>query len=371
MKFFLTWIFFLLVLLSCTNSFAKLSDQEINTLKLQLFLDKNNFGPGYLDAKAGTFTMLAIKSYNLKHQRAETDFRYVQEAQSQIQDALITTVIPASADKFIDPKLSKDKKKQAKRKFMPYRSYAEYVAERFHTSVSFLSKINSYKVMKSLGPRSVITVPNVEPFLIENLSRGRMHKENVEIKNRYVIIDTSTNQLKIYEREFLVPAKQVMDAKNDTKDVESWDEVSAELNETTSVEQIKMVPANYSDEETFQRLKPADLVAAFPITPGKEQFIHRGYWKIKNSVELPIWRYDKSLLEKGVKGNEYLIIPGGPNNPVGIIWNGLTRSGIGIHGTNSPETIGRTKSAGCIRLSNWDASNFPKFVRPGAKVWLK
>ncbi|MBT44705.1 MAG: hypothetical protein CL922_04630 [Deltaproteobacteria bacterium] len=54
-----------------------------------------------------------------------------------------------------------------------------------------------------------------------------------------------------------------------------------------------------------------------------------------------------------------------------MLWSGLTKSGIGIHGTASPRTIGRSLSAGCIRLANWDAARFPTLVRPGAKVVIR
>jgi lipoprotein-anchoring transpeptidase ErfK/SrfK len=50
-----------------------------------------------------------------------------------------------------------------------------------------------------------------------------------------------------------------------------------------------------------------------------------------------------------------LILPPGPNNPVGVAWIGLDRSGYGLHGTPDPEKIGRTESHGCFRLANWDA----------------
>jgi lipoprotein-anchoring transpeptidase ErfK/SrfK len=50
-----------------------------------------------------------------------------------------------------------------------------------------------------------------------------------------------------------------------------------------------------------------------------------------------------------------LIIPPGPNNPVGVAWIGLDRPGYGMHGTPSPEQVGRTESHGCFRLANWDA----------------
>jgi lipoprotein-anchoring transpeptidase ErfK/SrfK len=50
-----------------------------------------------------------------------------------------------------------------------------------------------------------------------------------------------------------------------------------------------------------------------------------------------------------------LILPPGPNNPVGVVWIGLDRPGYGIHGTPAPEQVGRTESHGCFRLANWNA----------------
>ncbi len=50
-----------------------------------------------------------------------------------------------------------------------------------------------------------------------------------------------------------------------------------------------------------------------------------------------------------------LILPPGPNNPVGAAWIGLDRPGYGMHGTPGPEQVGRTESHGCFRLANWNA----------------
>lgn len=43
-------------------------------------------------------------------------------------------------------------------------------------------------------------------------------------------------------------------------------------------------------------------------------------------------------------------VPPGPKNPLGNRWIGLNRRGYGMHGTNEPNSIGRTVSHGCIRL---------------------
>src|SRR5690606_24887471 len=101
------------------------------------------------------------------------------------------------------------------------------------------------------------------------------------------------------------------------------------------------------------------LIAAFPITPGSTTNpAPPGNWKVVRAVPWPWYRYDKGVLERGERTDEFFNLPPGPNSPVGILWAGLNRQSIGIHGTSSPETIGRAGSAGCIRLANWDAATF-------------
>lgn len=63
-----------------------------------------------------------------------------------------------------------------------------------------------------------------------------------------------------------------------------------------------------------------------------------------------------------------LILPPGPNNPVGVAWIGLNRPGYGMHGTPLPEQVGRTESHGCFRLANWDAEYLLKLVWMGMPV---
>ena len=63
-----------------------------------------------------------------------------------------------------------------------------------------------------------------------------------------------------------------------------------------------------------------------------------------------------------------LVLPPGPNNPVGVAWIGLDKPGYGMHGTPSPEQIGRTESHGCFRLANWDAEYLVKLVWIGMPV---
>jgi lipoprotein-anchoring transpeptidase ErfK/SrfK len=72
----------------------------------------------------------------------------------------------------------------------------------------------------------------------------------------------------------------------------------------------------------------------------------------------PDYTFDPAIFPESEEGRELgrrVRVPPGPNNPVGVAWIGLDRPGYGIHGTPSPEKVGRTESHGCFRLANWDA----------------
>lgn len=66
-----------------------------------------------------------------------------------------------------------------------------------------------------------------------------------------------------------------------------------------------------------------------------------------------------------------LILPPGPNNPVGAVWIGLDKPGYGIHGTPKPEDVGRTESHGCFRLTNWNVEYLLTLVTIGLPVWVE
>src|SRR5581483_8526905 len=111
------------------------------------------------------------------------------------------------------------------------------------------------------------------------------------------------------------------------------------------------------------------LIASYPITPGSTRLpAPIGVWQIVGLVALPEFRWDEAMLEHGVRFSNFFQILSGHRNPVGVLWCALDKRGIGIHGTNSPETIGRTGSNGCIRLANWVANRFSKMVTPGIPV---
>jgi L,D-transpeptidase ErfK/SrfK len=61
-------------------------------------------------------------------------------------------------------------------------------------------------------------------------------------------------------------------------------------------------------------------------------------------------------------------VPPGPQNPLGDRWMGLSINGYGIHSTNSPRSIGKIVSHGCIRMYPEDAEKLFNSVKIGTPV---
>ncbi len=88
----------------------------------------------------------------------------------------------------------------------------------------------------------------------------------------------------------------------------------------------------------------------------------------------PNYTFDPALFPESPEAEELktkLVLPSGPNNPVGLAWIGLDKPGYGIHGTPNPEQVGRTESHGCFRLANWNAEYLLKLVEIGVPVHVQ
>ena len=82
----------------------------------------------------------------------------------------------------------------------------------------------------------------------------------------------------------------------------------------------------------------------------------------------PDYTYNPNINFKQGNNTGVLTIPPGPNGPVGSVWIALDKPTYGIHGTPEPSKIGKTESHGCVRLTNWDARELAKLVKPGVNV---
>lgn len=59
-----------------------------------------------------------------------------------------------------------------------------------------------------------------------------------------------------------------------------------------------------------------------------------------------------------------------PGGPYGSMWLSLSKAGYGIHGTNTPSSIGQSVSKGCIRMYNKDVLELAGYVPNGTKVTI-
>ncbi len=111
------------------------------------------------------------------------------------------------------------------------------------------------------------------------------------------------------------------------------------------------------------------VLAHFPVSIAKRvEKRPLGELSVIVAISKPNYTFDPEVFPESEEARELgrkLILPPGPNNPVGMAWIGLDRPGYGIHGTPKPEQVGRTESHGCFRLANWDAQTLLKLAWVG------
>jgi lipoprotein-anchoring transpeptidase ErfK/SrfK len=112
------------------------------------------------------------------------------------------------------------------------------------------------------------------------------------------------------------------------------------------------------------------LLAFYPATIGSsDNPSPAGAMKINGVGRNPTYTYDPAKLDyANHEIKRKLVVPAGPNNPVGSIWIDLSKPTYGIHGTPNPDVVGKSQSHGCVRLTNWDVIALAAGVKPGVKV---
>ena len=115
--------------------------------------------------------------------------------------------------------------------------------------------------------------------------------------------------------------------------------------------------------------KDDKLIAAYPVTAGSEEKpAPNGRLKVAGVSKNPTYKYNPEYAFKGVRTDKPFTIKPGANNPVGLVWIGLSEKGYGIHGTPDPSKVSKTESHGCIRMTNWDALELSSLVAKGTVV---
>ena len=291
----------------------------------QVLMSANGFSPGVIDGKKGESFRLALRSFQESRGLDVTG-----ELDQPTRRALLEANRPSTIMVKLGPDdvrgqyvlpFPKDPEVQAKLDFLGYRNMLEKLAERYHTTPATIVALNGPD--KKIGLGQSLRLPNVTPAATDYAhAKGNgafvmrvLNVDSNQPKGDYVVVDKSDGVLKVY-----------------SGDPESED---------------------------------GKLVAAFPVTMGSKEYpLPIGTWKATTYAFLPPFKYQPAILNNPKTDKELTLKPG-PNGPVGVAWLDLTKEHYGIHGTNEPQTIGRSESSGCIRMTNWDVLRLSQMMKPG------
>jgi lipoprotein-anchoring transpeptidase ErfK/SrfK len=216
--------------------------------------------------------------------------------------------------------IPKEPEQQAKMERLAYRNLLEKVAEKFHTSPATIIALNDPQ--QPLRAGTVLRLPNVLPA-----SRS------------YEGVKPDVAQL------------------------------LSDLNISGQQPKAERVVVDKSDKLVRVYGKDERLIAQFPATLGSDKDpLPLGNWKVNTVAYNPPFKYQPQLFWDVEDSEKEQMLPPGPNGPVGVVWIDLNREHIGIHGTNSPETIKRAESHGCVRLTNWDVARLTRMIEDGMEV---
>jgi lipoprotein-anchoring transpeptidase ErfK/SrfK len=315
---------------------------EIETAtRLQVFLDRANFTPGKIDGRFNDFTWKALALYRQSRGEQPQVAPRRKNVPPDVNGLDLPSVEPVfvpytvtEADLERVGNLPSQLAQQAKLKFLPYRDAADAIAEKFHCDIHFLEQLNPGK--KAIKAGDQVMVPNVEPFDVASVKGIQPGSE--------------TSRQAANEIEY----------QSETEASKPGENAGAPRNVSIKIDTKTNMLGVFDAEK---------LIAAYPVTVGSQHTASPvGDWKVMRITKMPTFRYDKEMLQHGQRSGNFYVLPPGPRNPVGVMWIALNKKGIGIHGTDNPDSIGRAASHGCIRLANWDVVRLATKIKPGDSI---
>ena len=275
------------------------------TLELQVELHRRGFSCGSIDGVRGEQTVAALRAFQRRVGIADTG---IEDAATQKCLVLSAPVLGEYAITTADlaglQPVPDTWLEKSQMANLGYASALELVSERYHANPNLLRRLNPRVDWAAMLPGTKIVVPAVNRVVVSGSAAE-------------IVILLGAHELEV---------------------VDSANRVIAQF------------PVSI-----------ARIVDKRPI----------GNLRITTMVMNPDYTFDPDSYPESAEGKALgrsLLLPPGPNNPVGLAWIGLDRPGYGIHGTPEPENVGRTESHGCFRLANWDALTLLGLVRLGMPV---
>ena len=133
--------------------------------------------------------------------------------------------------------------------------------------------------------------------------------------------------------------------------------------------EVASVSINKASRRLVAKDADGNTLTNYPVAVGSDETPSpEGKMEVNAVAMEPTYSYRPSENFQQGDNDEPLTLPPGPNGPVGLVWIDLSKPTYGIHGTPEPAKLFEQSSHGCVRLSNWDATELANLISAGASV---
>jgi LysM repeat protein/lipoprotein-anchoring transpeptidase ErfK/SrfK len=343
------------------------SEAELNHVRLQVFLDREQFSSGPITGKPTAAFGKVKFLYQSHHPDAKDDAALVEKAKATVSEVFAEYELKREDFRFIAPPRAEtavfgrtkrsraapgsarpagspllNKPSQAFEQLiaspmLAYRSPWEFVAERFHCSEAYLRALNS-NLPGVPGTGAKFRVPNIVPFEIEKALEEPLQPQ-VDPENPITAAIEGLSQLNIYRKGTLIAVFPLSIARPSLRGRGTWTILGALARPRLATRQEAWREVAKRPAPLFGSSTPTPTPAASKPKLASEQFL-----------------------------------PAGPRNPAGIIWIDLAKSDspdplpYGLHGTSIPDQMNALESIGGLRMINWDIARAVRLLPSGTPL---